>query len=168
MAKKLRISEEELADNILNMTKEERFAGLKAFYLMAYPNSKEFYESFGRPKRINSDSSPEESFKKLKSEEKESSDEEDEPTKPQIDFYEDMSTFREVFDFIDFPENHTNEPKISNLEKKSPKPKSSTFEISRQELFESLDKVSTSEAETNETKSEHRDHYDDLLDELFS
>jgi hypothetical protein len=53
MAEKLRISVKQLASMVLSWTPEERFAGMKRFYLNAYPMSREFYERFSKMKRKN-------------------------------------------------------------------------------------------------------------------
>ncbi len=40
-----------LSKLIASMTKEERFRKMKQFYLKQYPQTKHFYESFGKAKR---------------------------------------------------------------------------------------------------------------------
>lgn len=53
MAARLKMPVEQLASTILSWTSEERFAGLKRFYLSVYPKSSEFYEHFNKFKRKN-------------------------------------------------------------------------------------------------------------------
>jgi hypothetical protein len=53
MADMMKVSEKELASKVLAMKREERFVGLKAFYQTAYPETREFFETFSKLKQAN-------------------------------------------------------------------------------------------------------------------
>ena len=84
---------------IASMTKEERFRKMKQFYLKQYPQTKHFYESFGKAKRNASQMDSDESLlveaKKAKTEIVETQKE------TTIDYYENLTTFENVLDLFE-------------------------------------------------------------------
>jgi adenylate kinase family enzyme len=84
---------------IASMTKEERFRKMKQFYLKQYPQTKHFYESFGKAKRNASQMYSDESLlveaKKAKTEIVETQKE------TNIDYYENLTTFENVLDLFE-------------------------------------------------------------------
>lgn len=98
MAERLKLSVEQLAMSLMSWTPEERFAGMKRFYLAAYPRSAEFYESFSKLKACKTDSSSQIDRQVRKNESKSNKIEiEAEP----VDYYDQLNTFENVLDLID-------------------------------------------------------------------
>ena len=93
------------------MTKEERFAKMKQFYLKTYPLTKSFYEQFGKQKRcLNDEMDSDTENEKVKTEKIE-----DTPKEYKLDYYENMSTFENVLDLI--PMSPVSTPQKSEKEK---------------------------------------------------
>lgn len=160
MAARLKISPKELAETVIAWTAEERFAGMKRFYLASYPRSIEFYQRFSKFKRklsVNDDdeSDHERTSKKAKSSTK--SDEKSQESKKIVrfvDYYQDLNTFENVLGLIEGEDEVVEEKKektSSDQPVKNPEDprKSSIRSLDNQDidsLFENFMK-STSEIE---------------------
>ena len=100
MADMLQTSTNDLSTLIASMSREERFSKMKQFYLKMYPQTKAFYENYGKQKR---------NIDELSKDDAESSEiikqtPDEETTQKeaiQIDYYENMTTFENVLDLIE-------------------------------------------------------------------
>ena len=108
MAKMLKTTKIQLKKLIETMSKEERFSKMKQFYLKMYPQSKSFYENFGKQKRTIDELNEDEDDSSLNGEnieKKIKSNNGIEIIKSQkeakVDYYENMSTFENVLDLIE-------------------------------------------------------------------
>lgn len=175
MAKMLKCSVNELADLILSLSREERFARMKQFYTKVYPESIEFYQNFSKYKRrsVNSDNEDhvENETKKTK-------------TNNPLDFYENLQSFESMLDLIHDDEqdrlklseknssNHfqsANEENINDLYKKFMGQTSTTTNSSpnKVEIQEIKKNPTECKNEITTTDNNDKDKYDLLLDELF-
>jgi hypothetical protein len=107
MAEMLETDTLTLSRLIASMTKEERFRKMKQFYLKQYPQTKHFYESFGKSKRNASQMESDESLiveaKKAKTEIVETQKE------IKIDYYENLTTFENVLDLFESSPKQSND-----------------------------------------------------------
>lgn len=186
MAKMLNISTKELAETVFSMSKQERFAKMKQFYTIMYPESKEFYQKFSKQKRKLQSDSQETKPKRAKIE---NNLDELDKAENKIDYYEDLSTFHDVLDLIEDVDTSKNLNESKNfdlsVEDKSGSVKSEDDDLfekfmnkefdhkTRDDVYDNISKKSNN-SDVNKPKITKKspnepanDKYDKLFDELF-